>query len=293
MKYTTRLIMLVASISLLLSCETSIEEQDPELVQISGGVYGGTIILEPPSKIFIEGRAITIPDLWICSHEVTQKEYETYCTYRGDFAPEEDNGKGENYPVYDVSWYDALAYCNKRSIAENLTPCYTISGKTNPTEWGTVPVETNAKWDSVTCDFTANGYRLPTEAEWEYCARGGNKDSFKYSGSDNLNEVAWYEENSDNKTHEVKQKKPNSLGLYDMSGNLWEWCWDFYGSISSETGSTGPASGSERVLRGGSCQFSQNGKLCEVASRYSRPAYRHSCPDGDFTFRVVRTLFNE
>ncbi len=293
MKHTKKLIMLAASISLVLSCKTSVEEQAPELVQITSGSYDGTTVLNPPSEVFIEGRSITIPSLYVCAHEVTQKEYGTYCALDDEDFLEFDEDKGDNYPMYYVSWYDALVYCNKRSLAEKLTPCYSISGKTNPSEWGAVPDETDAVWEAATCDFTANGYRLPTEAEWEYCARGGNKDSYKYSGSDDLDEVAWYEGNCDHKLHEVKQKKPNSLGLYDMSGNLWEWCWDFYGSISSDTDSSGPSSGENRVLRGGSCQFSASGKFCEVAARYSRPAYRNSCPDGHFTFRVVRTLANE
>ena len=119
---------------------------------------------------------------------------------------------------------------------------YTIDGKSVYTIDGT----------NVSCNFGAKGYRLLTEAEWEYCARAGQR--FKYSGSDDVNEVAWYKANSGKETHPVGLKKPNGFGLYDMSGNVWEWCWDWKGSYSSGTqvDPTGPTSGSDRVSRGGS-----------------------------------------
>jgi formylglycine-generating enzyme len=110
---------------------------------------------------------------------------------------------------------------------------------------------------------------LPTEAEWEYAARGGSTGTAtKYAGSNTIGEVAWYGSNSGNKTQPVGQKRPNELGLYDMSGNLWEWCADWYGSYSStsQTNPQGPSSGSNRVIRGGSWyNYAQN---CRVANRY-------------------------
>ena len=145
--------------------------------------------------------------------------------------------KGDNLPVERVSWYDAVEFCNRLSRKEGLTPEYTISGK------------------DVTWNRSADGYRLPTEVEWEYAARGGNKSrGYRFSGSDDPKEVAWYSANSGEKTHPVGQKKPNELGIYDMSGNVWEWVWDWYGSYSStsQTDPRGPYSGSYRVLRGGS-----------------------------------------
>ena len=148
--------------------------------------------------------------------------------------------------MYYVSWLEAVEYCNKRSQREGLTSAYTISGSGNNR--------------TVTWNRSANGYRLPTEAEWEYAARGGNGSpgNYTYSGSNNADEVAWHSGNSGSKTQNVGSKKSNGLGLYDMSGNVYEWCWDWYGSYSSvaQTDPTGASSGSYRVGRGGSWGFS-------------------------------------
>ena len=125
---------------------------------------------------------------------------------------------------------------------------------------------------------TKRNFRLPTEAEWEYSARGGKKSQgYKYAGSNNLDEVAWYLENSGIKTQEVGLKKPNELGLYDMSGNVWEWCNDWYDdySSSSQNNPQGPSSGSFRVYRGGS--WSNDARYCRVSYRnYSTPDFRSS-----------------
>ena len=142
--------------------------------------------------------------------------------------------KGGNRPVEKVSWFDVVEFCNKLSKSEGLEPAYSINGR------------------EVTCNWTAKGYRLPTDAEWEYSARGG--EYHKYAGSDNVDEVAWYDDNSGSETHPVGQKKPNGFGLYDMSGNVFEWVWDRFGDYSSNNGTdlVGPDSGSYRVFRGGS-----------------------------------------
>ena len=244
--------------------------------------------------VFIAGRTVTISPFYICDHEVTQAEYEAYCTYTGSNSPSSTYGDGNNYPAYYVSWYDALVYCNKRSMAENLEPCYSIGGKTNPDEWGTVPTSSDSTWNNVSWNHSANGYRLPTEAEWEYAARGGAsgcsaENPTDYAGTENessLGTYAWYYSNSGDKTHEVKKKEANALGLFDMSGNVWEWCWDWYGTLSagSSTNPAGAASGSYRVGRGGG--WYGGAVICSVAYRLDNYPY---CRDNSIGFRVVRS----
>lgn len=129
-----------------------------------------------------------------------------------------------NYPVEQVSWYDAVCFCNKLSIMEGLTPAYSVDGKTDPEYWGYRPHQGKIIDSDVECDFDANGYRLPNNREWEYAAKGG--EDYKYPGSDNLDEVGWYNGNSKEVTHPVAKKKPNGYGLYDMCGNVKEWMWD-------------------------------------------------------------------
>jgi formylglycine-generating enzyme required for sulfatase activity len=209
-------------------------------------------------------HSVTVRSFSMGKYEVTQAEYEAV------MGTNPSNWKGANLPVERVSWLDAIEYCNKLSIKEGLAPAYRGSG------------------NDVVCNFFATGYRLPTEAEWEYAAKGGNKDymTYEYAGGNNAGAVGWYDGNSGGQTHEVGTKVPNSLGLYDMSGNVWEWCWDWYTSgysATAQTDPTGAASGSDRVRRGGSWF---NDALC------LRSAYRgYDTPSGRYTnygFRVVR-----
>jgi formylglycine-generating enzyme required for sulfatase activity len=163
-------------------------------------------------------------------YEVTQKEWAAV------MRTNPSKFKGDNLPVEMVSWYDAIAYCNKRSIKERLTPAYTVSGT------------------NVSCNWSANGYRLPTEAEWEYAARGGSGAGYQvYAGSNSVDSVGWYDDNSGSKTHPVGTKAANSLGIHDMSGNVWEWCWDWKGDYptSPQTDPMGASSDLKRVIRGG------------------------------------------
>jgi formylglycine-generating enzyme required for sulfatase activity len=161
-----------------------------------------------------------------------------------------------NLPVEQVSWYDCVEFCNKLSLKENLKPCYSGSGS------------------KIKCDWTANGYRLPTEAEWEYAAKGGSlSKSYLYSGGNAIDQLAWIYENSESQTHSAANKLPNELGLYDMSGNVWEWCWDWYRSYESKDveNPNGMPSGTFKVMRGGAWYLHES--ACRVSYRYSsRPA---------------------
>lgn len=190
----------------------------------------------------------------MCNHEVTQAEYEKYCFYGGQAPDEEDNK--DKYPAYNINWYDAIVYCNLRSIAENLTPVYSVfkAGSTEKStilaEWDGIrsqgegedtkycgPNSRISSWeyvsdypgyDNVDVNTEANGYRLPSATEWEYAARGGNGlagEQTKYSGSNTYTEVAI----SGSDVYKIKQKKANTLGIYDMSGSVSEWFFDVYG----------------------------------------------------------------
>lgn len=209
---------------------------------------------------------VTVSSFMIGKYEVTQKEWREVMGSNPSYFT------GDDLSVEGISWYDAVDYCNKRSIKEGLTPCYSGSG------------------NSITCNWNANGYRLPTEAEWEFAARGGIKSKdYTYSGSDNIANVASYGE-AEGQTHTVDTKAPNELGIYDMSGNVWEWCWDWYDAryyvASLNPDPKGAGAGSERVLRGGS--WAMDGFVCRVADRHSnKPDYRGSIR-GLRVFRAIK-----
>ncbi len=154
----------------------------------------------------------------IMTTEVTQKLYTSVMGSNPSYY------KGDNNPVEQVSWYDAIYFCNKLSKICGLVPVYAVDGKTDVTKWNYTPHKGESISGEITQNTNANGIRLPTEEEWKYAASGGQ--NYKYSGSNNLDEVGWYDRNSGGRTHPVAQKKANGYGLYDMNGNVFEWCWD-------------------------------------------------------------------
>ena len=223
------------------------------------------------------GRTNTT-DLWVCDHEVTQGEYELHCGY-GSNSPSDTYGKGSNYPAYFVSLYDALVYCNKRSIAEGLTPCYTIDGRTDL--W----TSDSKKWDEVSCNLSASGYRLPTKEEWRYLARGGNTSN---SGSNDIEAVAWYNGNSGGKTHEVRTKEANALGLYDMIGNVCEWSWDYHITSITVSNNSGLSWKKEYFRFQYYCGGSWGSSASDCAV-YSDSSTFPGSRDSGLGFRVVRS----
>lgn len=200
--------------------------------------------------------------------EVTQMQYEQLMgmnpsQYKGD----------PKCPVDSVSWFDAVAYCNRLSVREGLLPCYQIDGLN-------VTLEQNLK---------CRGYRLPTEAEWEYAARANSAQYQLYAGSDTVGDVAWYSTNAvmPNSPRPVRTKVPNSWGLYDLSGNVWEWVWDWYGEypmIPLSINPIGPQSGSMRVVRGGSW-----GSVAQGARVAFRAGFATASRDGGVGFRLARS----
>jgi acetoin utilization deacetylase AcuC-like enzyme/formylglycine-generating enzyme required for sulfatase activity len=246
---------------------------EPRTIKTSSGIEMVVIVGDWFEMGSAAGPADEMPvhKVWVSSFlidkcEVTQDEFKKYQ------LPDPSHFKNPKNPLEQINWTDAAVYCNERSRAEGLQSCY--DEKT---------------WQ---CNFDADGYRLPTEAQWEYACRAGTRIEYSFgSNARNLRTYAWFSENSSGRTHPVGQKKPNLLGLYDMCGNVAEWCNDWYSASYYKDSPThdpkGPLKGKERVLRGGAWSSSADG--CRPARRASDPSINDTCLASDaIGFRCVR-----
>jgi formylglycine-generating enzyme required for sulfatase activity len=261
------------------------------MVRIDGGTFiMGSPETEPARESSETQHRVTVSSFYMGKYLVTQMEYQEI------MGTNPSNFKGDNLPVENVSWYDAIVFCNSLSMAEGLDPAYRINKSTYPAAWGTVPTDwddpSRVAWDAVEIVAGSTGYRLPTEAQWEYACRAGTTTPFNtgnnittdqanYNGKNpyNSNPKGIYR----NRTTDVESFPPNAWGLYDMHGNVWEWCWDQYGNYDGDIKSRPVHDEVVRVIRGGSWRG---------IGQYLRSAFRgHGDPSGqnyDIGFRLSR-----
>ena len=267
----------------------------PAMVRVNGGTFTMGSPANEPGRNANEGqqRRVTVGSFYMGKFEVTQKEWfdvmgTTIRQQRDKITNSYVFGEGDNFPMHYVSWFEAVEYCNRRSLKEGLTPAYTVEHST-----------------IVTWNRSADGYRLPTEAEWEYACRAGTTTAFN-TGENISDSTGWYrgiefhirreDENGTvvytranvNSTNPVGQKPANRFGLHDMHGNVSEWCWDLYGAYPSEaqTDPVGASSGYSRVIRDGSWESYETAELRSAYRSYSSQEYRGISKG----FRIVRNL---
>ncbi len=298
MKHTMIVLFLAASALVPTSCPGPSDGNAESPDYISPNI--GTLKYVPAGSFQRDGTPDNISVMTgpfrISQTEITRLQF---YMIMGTDPSDTASSSGIGDPVQMANWYHAIAFCNKLSIAEGLTPVYTVAGVNLSTlTFGEIPTVDAAAWNAAAADWDADGYRLPTEMEWMWAAMGADSGdpgalnttgwAKSFAGSDGSNAVddyAWTNENSTGTSHPAGTRLPNELGLHDMSGNVWEWCWDWNATYpaGTTTDHRGPASGTHRVIRGGCWFFPPDD--CAVAVRdYSFPYNRI----GFFGFRVVR-----
>lgn len=278
MKKRYFLVLLVASIL----ATGFVQDSDawPEMVKIEGGSFmlGADKRDMQAEKDEKPQNKVSVDAFYMSKYEVTVWEWKQYVkANKLQMPPKQEWGWNDAFPITNVTWEDAIAYCNWLSKKHGYNPAYSRRG----------PI--------LTCNFDSDGYRLPTEAEWEFAAKGGNKSKgFKYVGGDNPDRMSWYVDNSERRPHVYGTRYPNELGLHDLNGNVWEWCWDKYDELyyqdikngsAPASNPTGALSGEKRIVKGGSW----DSKLS-----FLRPTNKVATLPGNtyefYGFRVVRTV---
>ncbi|MEF3694481.1 MAG: SUMF1/EgtB/PvdO family nonheme iron enzyme [Candidatus Cloacimonadota bacterium] len=235
------------------------------------------------SRKLVLGNRINVYSFFLQKTELTQAEWSATMPYNPS------KQLGADLPVEHVSWFQAIEYCNRRSLKEGLTPCYSYADfGTNPDSWPEGWDQEDENHTNLSCNWLVEGYRLPSEMEWLFAAGGGMQSrSYTYSGSNEVDAVAWHKGNSGGSIHAVATKAPNELGLYDMSGNVWEWAWDIYGIFRGGIPLTpyGATSGDMRCGRGGSWNYEAG--FCALDKRSNGFP---TITSGDLGFRICRSM---
>ena len=261
--------LFLISFTLTASIVTAQDRPTSNFVLIKGGAFTmGSPVTELERTTDEVQHRVTISDFYLAISQVTQWEYQSL------IGNNPSNSQGDNLPVENLTWFDAIRYCNALSIREGFNPAYSIQG------------------ENVTWNRNANGYRLPTEAEWEFACRAGTTTPFNTGNNINDSQANFnnnYGYNNDasgritggyrQRTLAVKSFDPNQLGLFDMHGNVWEWCWDWYGAYSTaaQTNPIGPETGTLRINRGGGWND---------FPRHIRSAYRATTPPNNTSFNI-------
>lgn len=290
------LVLIVSALSILIYSQANNIEITKEMRLVESGsfIMGCKNGNEDESPV----HQVEVSDFYISKYEVTNKQFIFFLNSIGaskdgfyktknliDLQPDipinykdgfyfqkNDIFRNIATPAARITWFGAIYFCNWLSKIDSLNPVYEI------------------KNDTVICNWQLNGYRLPTEAEWEYAARGGRKSkNYKFAGSNSPYEVGWFYNQSGGRPHKVGTKNPNELGIYDMAGNVYEWCWDWYDkkyySKSKVINPKGPKNGETRVLRG--VAYEHNEHYLRISNR------DHNRPEDSFTysgFRIARSV---